>query len=60
MRKAIEAIITAVGENLATASASRVEAKEGHGNFVTDMDIMTQRLLQEKLSALCPEACFIG
>lgn len=60
MRKAIEQIITTVGETLATAVASRVEAKEGHGNFVTDMDVMTQQLLYERLHALCPQACFIG
>ena len=60
MRQQIEAIIIQVGEQLATASAGRVEAKEGHGNFVTDMDILTQQRLHARLNALCPEAGFIG
>ena len=40
--------------------AESVTVKEGHANFVTKYDRRVQELLQARLSALLPEACFIG
>lgn len=37
-----------------------VTEKEGHGNLVTEYDKRVQDLLFRRLSALLPEACFIG
>ena len=41
-------------------SAGELKAKEGSANFVTRYDSMVQKFLIEKLSALSPEAAFVG
>ncbi len=41
-------------------SAADTEEKDGIGNYVTRYDKETQSALEEKLSALLPEAIFIG
>lgn len=37
-----------------------VASKEGHGNFVTDIDCRVQAFLEEKLTGLLPGSAFIG
>lgn len=38
----------------------RIEKKEGYANFVTEYDLKVQKYLIEKLSAILPEAAFLG
>ena len=40
--------------------SDNVEAKEGHGNFVTAFDKRMQAALEEKLAAAFPDAQFLG
>ena len=37
-----------------------IHQKEGHYNFVTDADVAVQEYIQGALSALRPDAAFIG
>ena len=60
MRKALCRVLAEAGEELLKSRSFSVEEKEGHANYVTDVDKRMQELLMEKLSALCPEARFIG
>ena len=60
MRKALCGILEEAGRELLKARISTVSEKEGHANYVTDVDKRMQDMLKEKLSALCPEAGFIG
>ena len=59
MMKQLETIVRRVGTTVVTASDLSVTEKEGHANFVTDMDVRDQRMLMEELNALLPEADFI-
>lgn len=54
MREAAEIMLSA--HNIDSA----VIAKPGDANFVTEYDIAVQKFLEEKLTALLPEAVFIG
>ena len=61
MRKALCALMAEAGEKLLAAHRDlAVTEKEGHANFVTNVDQRMQDLLMERLRALCPEAKFIG
>lgn len=44
----------------ATVNEDSVKSKGGHANFVTHYDVEVQNFLYNKLSALCPEASFLG
>lgn len=59
MLKQLETIVRRIGTTVVTASELSVTEKEGHANFVTDMDVRVQRMLMEELNALLPEADFI-
>ena len=48
------------GKLLVSQVAQTVEAKEGHANFVTDMDIKVQHLLIEALGEILPEAQIVA
>lgn len=60
MRKVLCGILEEAGRELLKARISTVSEKEGHANYVTDVDKRMQDMLKERLSALCPEAGFIG
>ena len=60
MRKALCNILSEAGNELLKAHSFSVTEKEGHANYVTDVDKRLQDMLMERLSALCPEAEFIG
>ena len=60
MRKALCSILSEMGNELLKARSFSVTEKEGHANYVTDVDKRLQDMLMERLSALCPEAEFIG
>ena len=57
----LERIIRDAGEViLSKHSALKVTAKEGHANFVTDMDVSIQQFLLGRLQELCPGSAFIS
>lgn len=57
-RQAIE-ITKRTGAHLAKNSISFVSQKEGHANFVTDMDVKVQEMLVTALTPLLPGASFL-
>lgn len=59
MLEQLEAVVRRIGQTVVTAAELSVTEKEGHANFVTDMDVRVQRMLMEELSALLPDAAFI-
>ena len=56
----VERIAREAGRIILSFGEFRVEEKEGHGNFVTDIDCAVQEYLAKALSALLPGSCFIG
>ena len=62
MKEQLEALLREAGEIILTASEirSKVSEKEGPANFVTTYDVAVQKLLKERLLALCPQAHFVG
>ncbi len=60
MKQALQTIIRRAGDLILNAEAFRVEAKEGHANFVTSVDEEVQRFLTAELKALLPESAVIG
>lgn len=60
MLKQLETIVRRIGTTVVTTSELSVTEKEGHANFVTDMDVRVQKLLREALGQLLPGAAFIG
>ncbi len=57
--EAVKKIVLETGAFLAQSSVSAVSQKEGHANFVTDMDILIQNRLVEALAPLLPDASFL-
>ena len=53
-------IIYQAGDLFASASISEIEQKEGHANFVTNIDKQVEEFLQEKLLSLIPGSQMIG
>lgn len=60
MKQALQAIVRQAGEIILNAEAFRVEQKEGHANFVTNVDEDVQRFLIHELLKLLPGSCIIG
>ena len=60
MRNAVEAILRKAGEEILRPARLTIEKKEGHANFVTDMDKRLEEELMTELGKLCPEASFVG
>lgn len=62
-REIIQGVIQAcerIGESMCSRTASSVSDKEGHSNFVTDMDVWVQTQMIDALRALVPDAHFIA
>ena len=59
MLRRAEQIVRDAGEIILSAHSLSVTEKEGHANFVTDMDVRVQQYLMDKLKELKPEAQFI-
>lgn len=53
------AVVREAGAFLAETSISHIEQKEGHANFVTDMDVAVQERLVTGLLPLLPDASFL-
>lgn len=60
MKNALLSIVRRAGEIILNAEAFRVEQKEGHANFVTNVDEEVQRFLISELTALLPGSLIIG
>ena len=56
----LQDIVREAGEMFASVSISEIEQKEGHANFVTNIDKEVEEFLQEKLLALVPGSRMIG
>ena len=56
----INNIALKAGEMFASASPAQVEQKEGHANFVTNIDKEVEEFLQEELLPLVPGSRIIG
>ncbi len=58
----ISAVVRECGDIVLQADRSHadVDAKAGRANFVTAYDRCVQRVLQEKLLQILPEAVFVG
>ena len=48
----LEAVVRRIGQTVVTAAKLSVTEKEGHANFVTDVDVRVQRMMMEELGAL--------
>jgi len=60
MKQALQSIVRRAGELILNAEEFRVEQKEGHANFVTDVDEQVQRFLISELQSLLPGSAVIG
>lgn len=60
MKQALQSIVCSAGELILNAEATRIEQKEGHANFVTDVDEAVQRFLITELLKLLPGSCVIS
>ena len=60
MREKLEQLVRTAGQRLLTGEGRSVTAKEGIGNYVTELDKGLQEQLREDLAALLPEAGFQG
>lgn len=55
----VRRIVLDTGHFLAESTLSSIEQKEGHANFVTDMDVKVQEMLVSALTPLVPDAAFL-
>ena len=60
MKQALQSIVRRAGEIILKAESIRVEQKEGHANFVTNVDKEVQRFLMDELQRLLPGSHAIG
>ena len=60
MKQALQSILRQAGEIILNAESFRVEQKEGHANFVTNVDEDVQRFLINELQQLLPSSRIIG
>lgn len=60
LRAGVEQIARQAGSIILGFGEFHVEEKEGHANFVTDVDCAVQAYLSKALSDLLPGSCFIG
>ena len=56
----MEETVRRAGAYVRTAVPQAIDEKSGHSDLVTEYDVQTQRMLMEELSALYPEAEFMG
>lgn len=57
-QKAIQ-VVTEAGNFLKETAITHIEQKEGHANFVTDMDVRVQEKLVAGFTGLLPDASFL-
>lgn len=60
LRPDVARIAREAGRIILSFGEFHVEEKEGHGNFVTDVDCAVQEYLAKALGDLLPGSCFIG
>ncbi|MBQ4265376.1 MAG: inositol monophosphatase [Clostridia bacterium] len=60
LREGVSRIAREAGRIILSFGEFHVEEKEGHGNFVTDVDCAVQDYLAGALAELLPSSCFIG
>ncbi len=60
LKEALQSIVRQAGDIILHAEAFRMEQKEGHANFVTNVDEEVQRFLISELLRLLPGSCIIG
>lgn len=60
MLNALSGIARTAGKMMLDYQNAAIHQKEGHYNFVTDADVAVQEYIQGALSALRPDAAFIG
>ena len=60
MRDRLEMIAREAGQNFLRRELTRVSSKEGHANYVTNIDCAVQEFLEEALLRLLPGSRFIG
>lgn len=60
IRSGVERIARHAGSIILGFGTFNIEEKEGHANFVTDVDCAVQEYLAQALSALLPGSAFIG
>lgn len=60
MLNRLKEIVREAGEMFASVSISEIDQKEGHANFVTNIDREVEEFLQEKLLSLIPGSRMIG
>lgn len=60
MRERLVSIARQAGEYFLKRQISSIESKDGHANFVTNIDCMVQEYLEKELLRLVPGSKFIG
>ena len=60
MRDRLEMIAREAGQNFLRRELTNVSSKEGHANYVTNIDCAVQEFLEEALLRLLPGSRFIG
>lgn len=60
MKDRLTDIVRRAGAIISESRAKGVQEKAGHGNFVTEIDKKVEAFLKKELTALLPEAQFIG
>ena len=60
VKEALERIVKEAGEFFLERRLTSVASKEGHANYVTNIDCRVQAFLEEKLCGLLPGSGFIG
>lgn len=60
MKEKLQSIVLKAGELILHAESFHIDQKEGHANFVTDVDEAVQQYLISELRSLLPESLVIG
>ena len=56
----VTSIVRQAGARMCQETKGEIHSKEGHSNFVTDMDVSIQNELMDKLQEVLPQASFIA
>ena len=60
MKNELERIAREAGAHFRKRELSSISSKEGHANYVTNIDCLVQEFLEKELTALLPGSQFIG
>ena len=60
MEKRLKLIAQKAGEMFLQRQLTSISSKEGHANYVTNIDCMVQEYLEKALLQLLPGSLFIG